>query len=265
MRNRPWNRLSLPLRRGRLLAVPAVLLGFAGLTEAGDAPVALTPVPIRDVRIDDAFWSPKIAVWRATTLTDVFGKFETHGAFRNFDRVAARQSGGHQGEPWWDGLVYETITGSADFLANHPDPKLQAQVDGYISRIAAAAAVDPDGYVNTGVTLDQIGVRWSDPPGKGFDDGFAHTVYNAGCLVEAAVHYYRATGRTELLKVATRMANYMSVIMGPPPRQNIVPGHAISELAFVELYQLYRDEPGLKEKVGLPVAESDYLKLAEFW
>jgi DUF1680 family protein len=227
----------------------------------------LTPVPIRDVKIDDAFWTPKLDLWRQITLNDVFSKFEEHGAFTNFDRVAAQQSGGHAGEPWWDGLVYETITASADFMAAHPDPVLRKRIAGYVTRIAAAAAVDPDGYVNTGATLDHIGVRWSAPPAPGerHNDNFPHTIYNAGCLVEAGVHLYRATGDIQLLRVATRMANYMSGIMGPPPKQNIVPGHAVSEMAFVELYELYRSNPDLKQEIGLPVAEDDFLKLAEFW
>lgn len=227
----------------------------------------MTPVPIRDVTIEDEFWSPKFAVWRATTINDVFDKFEAHGGLRNFDRVAARQTGGHQGEPWWDGLIYETITASADLLAERPDAALQKRVTGYVERIAAAADADPDGYVNTDCTLNHVGIRWSNPPTPGdtHNDVYPHTVYNAGCLVEAGVHLYRATGQIQLLKVATRLANYMCGVMGPPPRQNIIPGHAISEWSFVELYKLYHEQPDLKEKVGLPVAEGDYLKLAEFW
>lgn len=227
----------------------------------------LTPVAGQNVTIDDKFWSPKLNVWRQTTINDAFDKFEKTGALENFDRVAARQKGGHKGEPWWDGLVYEMITGSADFLANHPDPAVQKRVEGFIARIAAAAAVDPDGYVNTGATLDNIGVRWSNPPAPGdeHNDNFPHTLYNAGCLVEAGVHWYRATGQIKLLQVATRLANYMVSIMGPAPKQNIIPGHALPEQAFVQLYHLYQEQTELKVKIGLPVDENAYFKLAEFW
>ena len=38
-------------------------------------------------------------------------------------------------------------------------------------------------------------------------------------MVEAAVHYYRATGKTRLLQVATRLANHMADVMGPPPKR----------------------------------------------
>lgn len=246
-------------------AASAVLYASAAAADVKLHPLA--PVPNQSVTIDDGFWSPKIAVWRKTTINDSFDKFEKTGALNNFDRVAARQNGGHLGDPWWDGLVYEMITASADFLASHPDAALEKRVDGYIERIAAAAAIDPDGFVNTDVTLDHVGVRWSSPPAPGdkHNDVWPHTLYNAGSLVEAGVHYYRATGKTRLLRVATKMANYMTRIMGAPPRQNIVPGHAIAEQAFVGLFQLYRDHPELKQKIDEPVDEKEYLKLAEFW
>ncbi|BDI32798.1 hypothetical protein CCAX7_48490 [Capsulimonas corticalis] len=228
---------------------------------------ALTAVPIRHVTIHDDFWSPKLAVWRGVTINDCFDKFEKTGALDNFDRVAARAEGGHHGDPWWDGLIYEMIAAASDFLIAQPDPALEKRLDGYIDRIAAAAAVDPDGYLHTAVTLSHVAARWSDPsaPGDMHDDRFPHTVYNAGCLVEAGVHHYQATGKTKLLDVATRMANYMCRIMGPPPRQNIIPGHAIAELAFVELYLLYRDDPKLKARIGQKVDEKRYLELAEYW
>ncbi|MCB1133271.1 MAG: glycoside hydrolase family 127 protein, partial [Verrucomicrobiae bacterium] len=213
------------------------------------------------------FWSPRIERWRATTIGDVFDKFEKYGGFRNFDRVAAGEKGGHRGEPWWDGLIYESIRGASDFLAAHPDPDLEKRIAGFVDRIDAAADKDPDGYVNTAQTLEGIGIRWSNPPAEGddYDNRFPHTVYNAGCLVEAGVHHYKATGDTKLLRVATRLANYMTGIMGPPPKQNIIPGHAVGEESFAELYRLYRDEPGLKGKIGLEVDENAYLDLARFW
>lgn len=248
-----------------LISVSVLIVASASVADVKRHP--LTPVPSRNVTITDGFWTPKLTTWRKTTINDSFDKFEKTGALDNFDRVAAGQTGGHRGEPWWDGLIYEMITAGADFLAAHPDPALEKRVDGYIARIAAAAAVDPEGFVNTDVTLDHVGSRWSETPTPGdkHNDVWPHTLYNAGCLVEAGVHYYRATGDTRLLKVATRMANYMCRIMGPPPRQNIVPGHAIAEQAFVGLYRLYHEQPTLKQKIGEPIDESQYLKLAEFW
>ena len=100
---------------------------------------------------------------------------------------------------------------------------------------------------------------------NGGDDNWQHDVYNAGAMVDAAVHYYRATGKTRLLQVATRLANHMADIMGPPPRKNVVPGHSLGEEALVKLYVLFREKPELTSRMPVPVDEPRYLRLAEFW
>src|SRR4051812_14910747 len=112
---------------------------------AADAPAPmLTPVPLSHVTIDDPFWSPKLDVWRTVTVNDCFDKFEREGALENFDHIARGELGAKHGGPqWYDGLVYEMIRGAADLLAQKPDPKLKARIDGYINPIAAAAAKDP--------------------------------------------------------------------------------------------------------------------------
>ncbi len=207
---------------------------------------------------------PKRDVWQRVTINDAFTKFENDrgGALNNFDRVRDGLKGNHAGPPWYDGLIYEMIRGSSDFLAAHPDPELDRRLDGYIARIAAAAARNPNGYVNTYTQLEEPGHEW------GLHGGFLlwqHEVYNAGALVEAAVHHYRATGKTSLLNVAVRFANYMTQLMGPPPKKNIVPAHPLPEEALVSLYVLFRQEPQLKSKVAWPVDETSYLQLAEFW
>jgi hypothetical protein len=44
-----------------------------------------------------------------------------------------------------------------------------------------------------------------------------------------------------------------------------VPCHPLPEEALVGLYELFREQPLLKTKVSLPVNETNYLSLAEFW
>lgn len=238
----------------------AVSLLSGCLSTAIAAP--LTTVPIRQVVIQDDFWSPKLRIWREVTIPDCFAKFEKDGALSNFDKIRDGTGGEHGGPPWYDGLIYEMIRGSADFLAAQRDPALEARLDGYIERITAAAAKDPDGYLNTYTQLKEPAHRWGL---NGGNDNWQHDVYNAGAMVEAAVHYYRATGKPRLLQVATKLANYMADVMGPPPKQNVVPGHSLGEEALVKLYVLFREQPELKARMTVPVDERRYLKLAEFW
>lgn len=247
----------------RFLNTCILLAAIASPGIAGDAPRhRLAPVPIQQVVIDDEFWSPKLKVWREVTIPDCSAKFEKDGALTNFDKIRDGKSGEHGRPAWYDGLIYEMIRGCADFLAVKRDAALEARLDGYIDRIAAAAEKDPDGYLNTWTQLKEPTHRWGL---NGGDDNLQHDVYNAGAMVEAAVHYYRATGKTRLLQVATKLANHMTEVMGPPPKRNVVPGHSLAEEALVKLYLLFREQPELKSQMPVPVDEQRYLKLVEFW
>ncbi|WP_080055006.1 glycoside hydrolase family 127 protein [Spirosoma aerolatum] len=241
------------------------------------------PLSLEQVRVNDQFWSPKLKVWDSKTVYDVFDKLEgkyepdrkdlidekaklgrTRNAFLNFDWVAQgkKNTGEHDGPPWYDGLVYETIRGAADLLVEYPDPKLEQKIDGYIDRIAAAQAADPDGYLNTYTTLVKPDQRWGT---NGGDDKWQHDIYNAGMLIEAAVHYYKATGKMKLLDVATRFSNYIYQQIGPAPKANVIPGHGGPEEAILKLYWLFRDEPALKAKMSVPVDANHYYTMARFW
>ena len=224
----------------------------------------LKPVPIQSVSIEDAFWSPKRKVWREITIPDCFTKFENDrgGALNNFDRVRDGQTDGHAGPPWYDGLIYEMIRGSADFLASKRDAALEARIDSYIERIAAAQARDPDGYLNTWTQLQHPDQRWGL---NGGNDGYQHEMYNVGGLCEAAVHYYNATGKKQLLSVAIKLANYTCDKVGPAPKYELVPNHAIVEEAFGNLYLFFRQHPHLKKEMPVPVDEKRYLDLAQYW
>ena len=252
----------------RYLSVLIALACGTGINGVSAAPAAITqqqlkPVPIQQVTIDDPFWSPKFATWRSVTIPDCLAKFERDGVLGNFDHIARGElNAPHGGAPWFDGLTYEMIRAIADFLAEKPDPALKAKMDEYIRHIAAAAAKDPDGYLNTYAQMKEPTHRWGQ---NGGNDRWQHDLYNAGCLVDAAVHYYRATGESTLLATAVRISNGMCKVMGPAPRKNLIPGHAVGEEALVDLYELFKAEPALKSRLGAPVNEAEYLALAQFW
>ena len=237
---------------------------------------------IEKITIQDGFWGPKLKQWSTTSIHDVFDKFEGNyalewrlgdeynrtnkrrDAFENFDWVAQgkRDIGKHNGPPWYDGLVYETIRAAGDFLKYYPDTELEKRVDGYIERIAKAQATDKDGFINTYTQLMESDHRWGT---KGGFLRWQHDVYNAGMLVEAGVHYYKGTGKTELLEVAVKMVNYMAKEMGPEPKMNIIPAHAGPEEAVIDLYTLFKEQPSLKERLQAPVNKEQYIALVSFW
>ncbi|MGM9704803.1 MAG: glycoside hydrolase family 127 protein [Prevotella sp.] len=257
----------------RIKAITAALLCAVTAHAKGDnGPMKL--VPVENVKVADAFWTPRYDNWFKVTIPDVLNKFEGRGTgnnqgntLDNFDQIASgiRNTGHHVGEPWFDGLVYETIRGVADMLKQRRDPAIEARIDMYVDKIAAAQASDKDGYLNTYTQLMYADKRWGEHGGL---LRWQHDVYNLGALVEAGVHYYEATGKTKLLVAATRAANMMCGYMGEYPRHNVVPAHSLPEEAMVKLYWLYRDRPEAAKQVkaqGVNVDKNEYLRLATFW
>lgn len=260
-----------------------LLLSIAAAPATTFAQQTIKPLDINKVTIQDPFWSPRLKVWHTITTYDVFNKLEgkydpdrddlikeqkdlghTRNAFDNFDRVAQGKTNTRvsDGPPWYDGLVYETIRGAADLLVAYPDKRLEQKIDGYIDRIAAAQAADPDGYINTYTTLNQPNQRWGT---NGGNDRWQHDMYNAGMLVEAGVHYFQATGKTKLLTVAVKMANYMCRVQGDTPKLNVIPGHAGPEEAFLKLYLFFKSHPDLKQQMKLTINEQNYFALSRYW
>jgi DUF1680 family protein/sugar phosphate isomerase/epimerase/lysophospholipase L1-like esterase len=228
----------------------------------------LAAVPLQQVALDDPFWSPRYKIWREVTIPDVLDKFEKGGAVDNFDHVAKGDDAKtHRGPSFSDGLLYEVLRGCADYLVLRRDPALESRIDGIVDRIAAAQSRNSDGYLNTWTQLKAPAHRWGVNCGDNvlMHDIHLHDMYNAGCLVEAGVHYYRATGKTKLLEVAVRMANHIADVMGKPPKLTLTPGHSIGEEALAKLYLLFREQPKLKERLSVPVREAEYLSVAESW
>ena len=217
---------------------------------------------VKDVSIDDWFWTPYLESVRTVMLPYVLDKFEEDGYLENYDRVARGETGGHRGPHFSDGLLMETLRGACDFLAARPDMALRARVDGIVKRVRAASLVT-DGFLSTWTLLEAPDRRWGE---NGGDIVIQHDLYNHGALIEAAVSHYRATGETVLLDCAVRAANLICAYMGDAPKRNVIPGHSLPEEAFVRLFVLFRDTRALDEYAGAHgVHYDDYLRMADFW
>lgn len=214
---------------------------------------------LRDVRLcDDRFssWIDKIF---EITVPDVLNKFEADGALENYKRVAAGEKGGHHGPPWYHGLICETIRGVSDLMTCRYDSELDARIDNIIELIASAQAVDPENYINPYTTLECPNRRWGRNGGNII---WQHETYNAGALFEAGVHHFIATGKTNLLEVAVKMADYLASVIGDPPKKNVVAEHSLPEEALLKLYKLFKERPDVAEQLGAQPEE--YLRVAKY-
>ena len=149
------------------MAVGATVLALAIANAAAKSPagqvsassVRISELPLKQITIDDKFWSPRLEVNRTKTLDHVYKELESTGCIRNFD-IAAKKTTGTFGGPWWaDSDVYKWIEGASYVLGNHPDPELERKVDDLISRIAAAQ--QRDGYLNTHVQIEEPDLRFN--------------------------------------------------------------------------------------------------------
>jgi DUF1680 family protein len=195
----------------------------------------MRPVDFSQVTITDSFWRPKQQKVATVTLSACIKQTEERsGRIRNFEKAARRQ-GEHEGMYYDDSDVYKALEAIAYSLKNRPDADLEKKADEWIDKIGAAQL--PDGYLNTWFTLKGLDHRWTDME--------KHEDYCAGHLIEAAVAYYRSTGKRKLLEVAIRFADHIDETFRVPNR-HWVSGHEEIELALVKLYHLTDDDRYLK-------------------
>jgi DUF1680 family protein len=212
---------------------------------AATCSAASRPLRLQDVSIEDPFWTPYRELIRHTVLpyqwealNDRIPDAEKSHAIANFRRAAGLEIGPFGGMVFQDSDLYKWLEAVGYSLATSPDPELEQTADDTIALIAAAQ--QPDGYLNTYFTLAEPDKRWTN-----LTD--CHELYSAGHLIEAAVAYYLATGKTALLQVARRLADHIDRRFGRDAGQlRGYDGHQEIELALVKLYETTREERYLR-------------------
>lgn len=229
----------------------AVFLGFVGVPTGLPLPqahaaaplVKLEPVPFTQVQIEDAFWAPRRETNRLVSIPVNFDNLEKAGNIRNFELAAARSREGFSGPVFMDSDLHKAIEAAACSLATHPDPALDARLDRIIEVMGRAQL--PDGYLNTHFIVKEPDQRW-----KNLRDW--HELYCAGHLFEAAVAHFQATGKRNLLQIATKVADNIDSVFGSAPGKRLgYPGHPEIELALIKLWRV--------------TGETRYFELARFF
>ena len=204
------------------------------------------PVPFTSVHVTDSFWAPKIETNRKITIPFAFQKDEETGRVDNFIRAAQVLRGEPltntkpPGYPFDDTDVYKVIEGASYTLSVHPDPALEAYIDGLIAKIGAAQ--EKDGYLYTARTISPTSPHaWSGLERWQLESVNSHELYDLGHLYEAAIAHYQATGKRTLLDIALRTADLLDRTFGPN-KQTIWPGHQITEMGLAKLYRFSGDE-----------------------
>ena len=162
---RTWNGLAC-----LFAALPA-------LAQAHDYPIR--PVPPACVRVQDAFWAPRLETNRTVTIPHNLRQLEAQGSLGGFALLAGRTTAKYHGYMWGDSDVYKTIEGIVYSLRDHPDRALEERLEQLIRTIARAQAAD--GYLMPHVQI-------AEPAYRHFSQETTRTCesYSMGHMIESA-------------------------------------------------------------------------------
>ena len=165
----------------------------------------LKTVPLNKIKISDQFWNRYIHLvkdvlipYQWDILNDRLPDVETSHCIENFKIAAGETDGDFEGAVFQDTDVAKWLEAVAYSLAAEPDEHLSYLADKTINLIGRAQC--EDGYLNTYFTIKDPSKRWTN-----LKEG--HELYTAGHMTEAAVAYYKATGKTEFLDIMKKFAD----------------------------------------------------------
>ena len=214
---------------------------------------ALSPLSFDQVELQDNFWSKRMKIQKEVLVPIALER--TKPSVENLKRTANFLKGIPDELPTAHRFIssdlYKVLEGAAYLLKKEPDAKLEKQMDEIIQIIADAQQKDGYHYESHIANVWMHHDVWG---GAGMGDKpyswviHSHELYNMGHLYEAAVAYYQATGKRNLLDVAVKNAKHIYHVFfegdpnyndGKPVNQ--APGHQEIELALIKLYRVTGD------------------------
>ncbi len=196
----------------------------------------LEMLPLQDVLIRDDFWDRYVELvkkvlidYQWDILNDKLENVETSHCIKNFKIAAKKEPGEFQGAVFQDSDLAKWIEAVSYSLAVYQDVDLENTVDEVIDLIEAAQ--EEDGYINTYYTIKDKSLRFTN-----LQEG--HELYCAGHLMEAAVAYYKATGKDKLIHIVKRFADLICKEFSSTANAKGYPGHQEVEIGLYKLYEV---------------------------
>lgn len=205
----------------------------------------ITPVPFNEVTLTDGFWKDRMATELDVTVP--FSIQQCEPAIDRFRKAGAYMSGDTTQVPsphrFISSDLYKVMEGAAYSLMHQPNPQIEKFIDE--TAVLIGNAQEEDGYLYISHSCNSI------YPNEMGEKPYSyilhsHELYNVGHLYEAAVAYYQATGKDNLLKIAIKSAEHVNKVIfeGGDPKYNNgkpimqAPGHEEIELALCKLYRV---------------------------
>jgi DUF1680 family protein len=237
------NRLLLSLLLCCTIATTALTLTAAdrGVTDTSASPYAkVRALGLDEVRWTRGFWADRFETCRRRMIPNMWSLMEGtqySQYYQNFRIAAGLAEGQHRGAPFNDGDLYKWLEGACAASAVARDPELEKRIEEVAGVIAKAQRAD--GYIHTPVLIRQ---RNGDADAKPFQDRFNFEMYNIGHLLTTACVHYRVTGRTNLLLVARKAADFLDKTfreaLPEAARSSVCPSHY---MGMLELYRATRE------------------------
>ena len=207
-------------------------------------------IGIGDVRWTDGFWGERFKLCHETMIPNMWQLLEdpqiSH-AYDNFLIAAGLKKGRHRGPKWHDGDFYKWLEAAAFVYGVTKDEKPNRQMDSIIEVIGKGQR--EDGYIHTPVIISQ---RNQNPTTTEFKNRLDFETYNMGHLMTCACIHYRATGKTTLLQIAQKAADFLYRLYKKSPlnlaNNAICPSHY---MGVVEMYRTTKDPRYLELAKGL--------------
>ena len=231
----------LPALLSGLLCGSSALAGERSLVDTSRSPNAVMYMPdLGDVKWHGGLLGERFEVARTTMVPhmwEILRDAKASHAWDNYLIAAGLEQGKFAGPPFNDGDFLKWFEALAQIYAVTKNPAIDAQMDEIIAVIAKAQR--EDGYLHTQTIIPQ---RQGELKVKEFADREHFETYNMGHLMTAACIHYRATGKTTMLALARKAADYIENLCRNAPlelaRNAICPSHY---MGVVELYRVTRE------------------------
>ena len=212
--------------------------------------VKLRSVDIKDVRWTEGFWKDRFDWCCAVVIPNMQRLLEDPEISHAYDNIlvaAGLKDGRHRGPKWHDGDFYKWLEAVAYVYAVTGDDALNSLMDRIIEVIGKSQR--EDGYIHSPVVSAQ---RHHQQKDEEFQSRLDFETYNMGHLMTCACIHYRATGKTTLLDIAKKAADYLygSFMASPGTLANnaICPSHY---MGIIEMYRTCKDPRYLELAQGL--------------